>query len=69
MVAASIEAEKAEVAAVDLSLEAALKRRSSAGDKIPVISSTLVKEKEWWWSCSYQGEIYSGTNRDQVIGC
>ena len=40
MVAASIEAEKAEVAAADLSLEAAIKRRSGT----PVISATSVEE-------------------------
>ena len=40
MVAASIEAEKAEVAAADLSLEAAIKRRSGT----PIISATSVKE-------------------------
>ena len=43
MVAASVEAEKAEVVAVDLSLEAAIKRRS---DKTPVISATLVEDEE-----------------------
>ena len=40
MVAASIEAEKAEVAAADLSLEAAIKRRG--GSDAPVISATSV---------------------------
>ena len=43
IVAASIEAKKAEVAAVDLSLEAVIKRR---GDKTPVISATLVKDDD-----------------------
>ena len=43
MVAASMEAEKAEVAAVDLSLEAVIKRRS---DKTPVISATSVVEDD-----------------------
>ena len=38
-----MEAEKAEVAAADLSLEAAIKRRS---DKTPVISATLVGEDD-----------------------
>ena len=43
MYAASMEAEKAEFAAEDLSLEAAIKRRS---DKTPVVSATLVKEDD-----------------------
>ena len=43
MVAASMEAEKAEVAAADLSLEAAIKRRS---EKTPVISATSVVEDD-----------------------
>ena len=45
MVAASIEAEQAEVAAADLSLEAAIKRRRGS-DPAPVISATSVVEDD-----------------------
>ena len=46
MVAASIEAEKAEISAMDLSLEAAIQRQSKAGGKTPIISSIWVKEND-----------------------
>ena len=46
MVAASLEAEKAEVSAMDSSLEAAIQRQSNAGGKTPIISSTSVKEND-----------------------
>ena len=43
MYTASIESEKAEVAAADISLKAAIKRRS---DKTPIISATSVEEDD-----------------------
>ena len=46
MVASSLEAEKAEISAMDSSLKAAIQRQSNAGGKTPIISSTSVKEND-----------------------